>query len=94
MPSNGPINSPARPARDLLAALGQIGGLEAANTVQPLLHHPDASVREHALSALTRISGRHAEAELLAALTDPDLEVRRRALVCLGSIGRIEPSVH
>ena len=86
-------NSPARPARDLLAALGQIGGLEAANTVQPLLHHPDASVREHALSAFTRISGRHAEAELLAALTDPDLAVRRRALVCLGSIGSINPRV-
>jgi len=85
------LNLPARPTRDLLAALGQIGGLEAADTVRQLLHHPDASVREHALSAFTRVSGRHAEAELLAALTDSDLAVRRRAVACLGSIGSIHP---
>ena len=84
---------PARAVRDLLAALAQIGGLEASNTVHRFLHHADASVREEAVAALARISGRHAEAELTAALKDPVATVRRRALVCLGSMGSTNPRV-
>jgi len=84
---------PARAVRDLLAALAQIGGREASNTVHRFLHHADASVREEAVAALARISGRHAEAELTAALKDPIATVRRRALVCLGSMGSTNPRV-
>lgn len=82
-----------RSVRDLLAALAQIGGLEAANTVQRFLHHPDASLREEAVVALARISGRHAEAELLAGLKDSAATVRRRALLCLGAMGSSDPRV-
>jgi HEAT repeat protein len=84
---------PARAVLDLLAALAQIGGREASNTVHRFLHHADASVREEAVAALARISGRHAEAELTAALKDPIATVRRRALVCLGSMGSTNPRV-
>jgi HEAT repeat protein len=84
---------PARCVRDLLAAMAQIRGLEASNTVRPFLQHPDACVREEALAALVRITGRHAEPELLAALKDPVAKVRRRALVCLGVVGSSTPQV-
>lgn len=82
-----------RTARDLLAALGQIGGPEAAEAVQRSLHHADASVREEAVAALARISGREAEAQLLAASKDQVAAVRRRALLCLGTMGSTNPRV-
>jgi HEAT repeat protein len=84
---------PARSVRDLLAAMAQIRGLEASNTVRRFLQHPDACVREEALAALVRIAGRHAEPELLAALKDPVTRVQRRALVCLGIVGSSNPQV-
>lgn len=87
------LDLPVRTTCDLLVALAQIGGLEAANTVHRSLHHSDTSVREEALAALARISGRHAEPELLAALKDPVAAVRRRALVCLGILGSSDPLV-
>lgn len=84
---------PPRTARDLLAALAQIGGPEAAETVQRSLHHADPSVREEAVAALARISGREAEAQLLSTLKDQVPAVRRRALLCLGTMGSANPRV-
>jgi HEAT repeat protein len=82
-----------RTARNLLAALAQIGGPEAASATQRFLHHPDASVREEAVAAIAKISGSHAEAELLGVLKDSAPAVRRRALVCLGAMGSSNPRV-
>jgi HEAT repeat protein len=82
-----------RTARNLLGALAQIGGPEAAGATHRFLHHPDASVREEAVAALAKISGSRAEAELLGVLKDAVPAVRRRALLCLGAMGSSNPRV-
>lgn len=69
-----------------LAAVGRIGGKQAAGLVAPALRDPDPKVRAAAAKALGTARDKAAAAALVAAATDKDVTVRATVIAALAAI--------
>lgn len=73
--------------KDVIEALGKIGGAEAIRILAQLLTDKDKKTRRNAAKALGDAGGNEAVEPLCAALKDKDKQVRVQARAALGKIG-------
>jgi HEAT repeat protein/Tfp pilus assembly protein PilF len=71
-------------------ALGNLGAVEATESLTNALEDPHQGVREETITALGKIGNKQATNTLIKALSDPQISVRWRAAQALGNIGSPE----
>ena len=80
-------DAPAYLRQRAAIALGEIGALEAAATLEALLTDTSPVLRLMAAQALEKVRGPASQATLLPLLTDPDPSVRKVVVGILAEIG-------
>ena len=78
----------ARPA--VSEALVRIGGVEAAESLLPLLSSPDTGVRQSAAETMGHLGVKAFATSLAPLAEDPQREVRRAAVQALARLGHVQ----
>jgi len=72
----------------VLEALGSLGATEAADQIEPFIHHPVEKVQYAAARAMYQLTGQASYGDILVkALSAPDLQLRRAVLMDIGAVG-------